>query len=214
MNVGDVFSTLAPVPVDVVTPVPPLITGKVPETPVLNGRFVQLVNVPLAGVPRTGVMNVGDVFSTLAPVPVDVVTPVPPLLTGKVPATWVVKLTPLNVPPKVKLPADVTTPLKVIPLTDPPPPTDVTVPEPPPPDDGEDVHPAPVDVNTFPAVPGEDKPVPPALEGNEGMLPPKTRLVEPMVIGVEKFWSKSDKGIWPVKFAKITGKLINILKLK
>jgi len=47
---------------------------------------VQFVNVPEVGVPNTGVTNVGEVFSTLEPEPVDVVTPVPPLATFKVPA--------------------------------------------------------------------------------------------------------------------------------
>ena len=63
-------------------------------------------------------------------VPVLVLTPVPPLATGNVPDTCVVKLTPDNVPPNVKLPVVVTVPVKVIPFTVPVPPTDVTVPEP------------------------------------------------------------------------------------
>ena len=41
-----------------------------PETPVLIGNPVQFVSVPLAGVPRTGVTNVGDVANTNAPLPV------------------------------------------------------------------------------------------------------------------------------------------------
>jgi hypothetical protein len=63
----------------VVLPVPPFATGSVPVTPVVNGRPVQLVNVPEDGVPNTGVTSVGEVDSTFAPDPVDVVTPVPPL---------------------------------------------------------------------------------------------------------------------------------------
>jgi hypothetical protein len=61
--------------VSVVKLVPPLATGKVPVTPVVNGKPVALVNVPLAGVPSTGAVNVGDaivglVAKTFEPVPV------------------------------------------------------------------------------------------------------------------------------------------------
>jgi hypothetical protein len=48
---------------------------------------VQLLKVPEVGVPKTGVTKVGDVDKTLLPEPVDVVTPVPPLVTAKVPVT-------------------------------------------------------------------------------------------------------------------------------
>ena len=58
-----------------------------PDTPVDIGRPVQEVKVPEEGVPKTGVTKVGDVLNTLLPEPVDVVTPVPPLATAKVPAT-------------------------------------------------------------------------------------------------------------------------------
>ena len=51
-KVGDVLNTMATVPVDEVTPVPPLATGSVPVTPVVIGRPVQLVSVPLEGVPK------------------------------------------------------------------------------------------------------------------------------------------------------------------
>jgi hypothetical protein len=79
-NVGLVAKTLAPVPVSsvkaaakfaddgvakkVATPVPR------PDTPVLMGKPVALVKVPLVGVPRMGVTNVGLVANTFAPVPV------------------------------------------------------------------------------------------------------------------------------------------------
>ena len=61
----------------------------VPVTPVLSGKPVQFVSVPLEGVPSTGVVNVGLVKvgpleSTTEPEPVDVVVPVPPLATGTV----------------------------------------------------------------------------------------------------------------------------------
>lgn len=68
-------------------PVPPLATGNKPTTPVVNGNPVALVNVTEVGVPRTGVTSVGDVERTTEPEPVEVVTPVPPLATAKVPAT-------------------------------------------------------------------------------------------------------------------------------
>jgi len=86
-NVGEVDKTTLPEPVEVVTPVPPLATGRVPVTPVVKGRPVALVRVTEVGVPRTGVIKVGEVDSTLLPDPVDVVTPVPPLATGRVPVT-------------------------------------------------------------------------------------------------------------------------------
>lgn len=100
-SVGDVPKTSAPDPVssvtadarlalegvarNVATPVPR------PETPVEIGRPVQLVNVPDDGVPRTGVTKVGDVDKTTLPDPVEDVTPVPPLATGSVPETCVVR---------------------------------------------------------------------------------------------------------------------------
>jgi hypothetical protein len=73
-----------PVPKDVI-PVPPLATGKVPVTPVVRGRPVKLVATPEAGVPNAGVTKVGLFDRTTEPVPVEEVTPVPPLATGKVP---------------------------------------------------------------------------------------------------------------------------------
>ena len=51
--------------------------------------------------------------------------------TGKVPVTWLVRLTFESVPPNVKLPVVVTVPVKVMPLTVPVPETEVTVPPPP-----------------------------------------------------------------------------------
>lgn len=71
----------------VATPVPN------PLTPVEIGSPVAFVKVTDAGVPKTGVTKVGLVLSTLLPEPVEVVTPVPPLATGKVPVTLEVKLT-------------------------------------------------------------------------------------------------------------------------
>jgi hypothetical protein len=63
----------------VATPVPR------PEIPVDTGSPVQLVKVPDEGVPNTGVTNVGLVDNTVLPVPVEVVTPVPPRATERVP---------------------------------------------------------------------------------------------------------------------------------
>ena len=71
--------------VKLVAPVPPLATGNVPVTPVVSGKPVQFVSVPEVGVPNNGVTRVGDVFKTFEPDPVDVVTPVPPAVTGRVP---------------------------------------------------------------------------------------------------------------------------------
>jgi len=70
VNVGDVDKTTEPEPVDDVTPVPPLPTPSVPVTPVVSGSPVALVNVIADGVPRFGVTNVGEMESTLLPVPV------------------------------------------------------------------------------------------------------------------------------------------------
>ena len=63
--------------------VPPFAIGNVPVTPVVNGKPVRLVATPDVGVPSSGVTRVGDVLRTVLPVPVLVVTPVPPFNTGK-----------------------------------------------------------------------------------------------------------------------------------
>ena len=63
----------------VATPVPK------PLTPVEIGRPVALVKVALVGVPRIGVTSVGEFDNTTLVVPVEVVTPVPPFNTAKVP---------------------------------------------------------------------------------------------------------------------------------
>jgi len=115
-NVGEVDNTTLPEPVDVVTPVPPFATGRVPVTPVVNGSPVAFVNVAEVGVPKIGVTNVGEVDNTLLPEPVEVVTPVPPFATGRVPVTLDAKLTNVvevvPVPPLAiaNVPAKVTAP--------------------------------------------------------------------------------------------------------
>jgi hypothetical protein len=97
-RVGLVANTKEPVPVSpvtadaklaedgvvkkVVTPVPK------PATPVEIGNPVALVNTPDEGVPRAGVTKVGLVFKTLLPVPVELVTPVPPCATVTVAACF------------------------------------------------------------------------------------------------------------------------------
>ena len=72
--------------------VPPLASGNCPVTPVDNGRPVQLVRVPLDGVPKAGVTKVAEVVKTRSPLPFTllpkaVATPVPrpemPVLTGR-----------------------------------------------------------------------------------------------------------------------------------
>ena len=54
----------------VVCPVPPFAIGRVPVTPLDNGRPVQFVNVPEVGVPSNGVTKVGEVANTKEPDPV------------------------------------------------------------------------------------------------------------------------------------------------
>lgn len=77
VNVGDALNTVLPVPVDVVTPVPPFPTATTPVTldavPVVFWFKVgklQLAKLPVDGVPRAGVTNVGEFANTLAPLPV------------------------------------------------------------------------------------------------------------------------------------------------
>lgn len=75
-----------------------------------------------------------------------VAVPVPPFPTGRVPVTCVVRLTLDSVPPSVRLPEEVTVPVRVMPLTLPVPPTEVTVPSP---------VPAPIAVRKLVAVSAE-----------------------------------------------------------
>jgi hypothetical protein len=70
VKVGDVESTTLPDPVEVMTPVPPFATGSVPVTPLVNGNPVALVSTTALGVPSVGVVKVGLVARTGAPVPV------------------------------------------------------------------------------------------------------------------------------------------------
>ena len=99
----------------------------------------------------TAVAAIADVpLPYRTPFAVRVVAPVPPLPTGNVPVTWLVRLTPDSVPPSVNEPVLVTVPVSVIPFTVPVPLTLVTVPV------VGVVHvgtPAPADVRTCPDVP-------------------------------------------------------------
>jgi hypothetical protein len=90
VKVGVLLRTRLPVPVLVPVPVPPLAGGSTPVTPVVSGRPVALVRVTEAGTPSTGVTRVGLVPRTFAPLPVLVVTPVPPADAGRVPEATVV----------------------------------------------------------------------------------------------------------------------------
>ena len=58
-SVGLVLMPPWPEPVEVVTPVPPLATGSVPDTPAVRDTPVQLAKLPEVGVPRIGVTSVG-----------------------------------------------------------------------------------------------------------------------------------------------------------
>jgi hypothetical protein len=86
----------APPEVNVLRFVPPLAVGRTPDTPVVNGRAVPFVRTTALGVPKFGVTKTGFVDKTTDPVPVDVVTPVPPLATGRVPVTPVVSGNPVR----------------------------------------------------------------------------------------------------------------------
>jgi hypothetical protein len=80
VSVGEVPKTIAPVPVSSVTAVMRFADDGVasavatpvpnPDTPVVIGSPVALVSTAALGVPRAGVTNMGDVASTIAPVPV------------------------------------------------------------------------------------------------------------------------------------------------
>ena len=80
VNVGDAEKTAKPVPVSSVSalarfaddgvPKKVAIPAASPETPVEIGSPVPLVRVTALGVPRLGVVNAGELASTIAPVPV------------------------------------------------------------------------------------------------------------------------------------------------
>jgi len=86
---------------------------------------VQLTDVTVPDPPPAGVAQVP---SPRQKVLADAPVPLPRFVTGKLPVTWLAKLTPVSAPPSVKLPELVTLPVSVIPLTVPVPLTEVTVP--------------------------------------------------------------------------------------
>jgi hypothetical protein len=55
--------------------------------PVARGRPVALVKVAAEGVPKLGVTKEGELDNTTLPLPVEVVTPVPPFATATIPVT-------------------------------------------------------------------------------------------------------------------------------
>ena len=71
-SVGLLERTALPVPVDVVTPVPPRATESVPVVPATIGRPVTLVITPLEGVPRAGVTSVGEFRSAFVAMAVEI----------------------------------------------------------------------------------------------------------------------------------------------
>ena len=102
-NVGELERTLLPEPVDVVTPVPPFATGKIPETPDVSGNPIAFDKTTEDGIPKAGVTKVGELLRTTDPLPVDVVTPVPPDATGSVPVVNAEVEVAYRAPPLVKL---------------------------------------------------------------------------------------------------------------
>ena len=72
-------------------------TGKFPVTPDIKGKPVALVNNADDGVPSAGVVRVGEFDKTTLPDPVLVLTPVPPLATGKAVPEYVTPIVPAEV---------------------------------------------------------------------------------------------------------------------
>jgi hypothetical protein len=68
----------------VVWPVPPLAIGSAPVTPVLNGKPVAAVNTKVVGVPKLGVVKIGDVKVLLVNVSVPAKVAKVPDAAGKV----------------------------------------------------------------------------------------------------------------------------------
>jgi hypothetical protein len=123
-HVPDTVTLVPAVIAAVVEPVPPLSTGSVPVTPVVNGRPVRLVATPDNGVPSAGPVNVGLV--NVNPVIVAAVPPseivVEPTVTALLAnAAFGIAVNPVPIDPEVKVPTlvsdDVTTPLaNVVPV--------------------------------------------------------------------------------------------------
>ena len=79
-GVAQVASPLQKVVLEADVPLFRFVTGRFPVTPVVRGNPVHDDNVPLVGVPKAGVTNVGLVAPTNAPDPVDPVNAFPTLL--------------------------------------------------------------------------------------------------------------------------------------
>jgi hypothetical protein len=94
---------------------------------------VHEVNVPEDGVPKIGVTKVGLVDKTTLPEPVEVATPVPPLATGNVPVTPVVRGSPVHEVkvPEVGVPKIGVTKVGLVDKTTLPEPVEVATPVPP-----------------------------------------------------------------------------------
>src|ERR1700677_4122908 len=71
---------------------PSLAEGIVPVLRLLAFKAVKAVPTPEAIVPSAGVTRAGEFDNTVLPVPVDDVTPVPPLATASVPASVIAPL--------------------------------------------------------------------------------------------------------------------------
>ena len=134
-SVGDVDNTLLPDPVEVVTPVPPLATLSVPPSvsvpDVVIGPPVRVRPVvppdPLTLVTEPPLMMVAHVPSPRQYVVDDAPVPLFKFVTGRLPVICDVGT--VSVPPSEILPAVVTVPVRVRPLTVPAPLTLVTVPD-------------------------------------------------------------------------------------
>ena len=125
VNDGEVPKTRAPEPVSSVIDVakfeldgvPKKVATPVPKplTPVEIGKPVPFVSVIKDGIPKAGVVKVGLLDKTTLPVPVELVTPVPPFAIGSVPVTPAVSETLLIVlsAPLMVLFVSVSVPVKV-----------------------------------------------------------------------------------------------------
>lgn len=92
-----------------------LVSVRIPVEAVIVNPLIEVA----VATPKTGVINVGEVESTTATVPVEAATPVPPLATGSVPVTSVVKANcahadvPVPVPLKTRLLTGVEEPMPI-----------------------------------------------------------------------------------------------------
>ena len=118
-GVAHVPSPRQKVVADALTPEFKLVTGKFPVTPVVSGSPVAFVKTAAEGVPSAGVVSVGDAERTTEPLPVDVVTPVPPFAMASVPPSVIVP-DPVIGPPLVVRPVVPPLTLTLVTVPDPP----------------------------------------------------------------------------------------------